>query len=245
MIALAFLAGLWTATRRARARKHFRRENRRHRVLAHGRRDRRRARRLCGDLLEGRVCPSAVPGNLHDPARRTGLLRRPDRRDACRHHLHPLEKTAAVENRRRARAEHRAGQRLWPHRLPAERLLLRPRLQPAVGHPVSRSGPSASVAAATIAGASDGNLRRAVKFRPLSFSGVAVPAQKIQRPGVRHLSHRLRRVPFPRGICSAAIIRRTTSTTASRSGQLVSIPIFIAGLLLAAMLSRRAEPKRG
>jgi prolipoprotein diacylglyceryltransferase len=28
-------------------------------------------------------------------------------------------------------------------------------------------------------------------------------------------------------------------------GQLVSLPIFIAGILLAATLSRRAEPKRG
>ena len=48
-----------------------------------------------------------------------------------------LEKTAALENGRRARAEHRAGLCLWPHRLPDERLLLRPRLSSALGHPFS------------------------------------------------------------------------------------------------------------
>ena len=127
MIALAFLAGLWTATLRAR------RENIPGEKIADvslwlmvgailGARV-----RLCDDVLEGGIRRPAVLGNFHDPARRPGLLRRAHRRGARRLHLHPLEKTAAVENRRRARAEHRAGQRLWPHRLPAQRLLLRPR----------------------------------------------------------------------------------------------------------------------
>ena len=42
----------------------------------------------------------------------------------------PLWKTADVLG-----AQHRAGQRVWPHRLPAQRLLLWPRLRSAVGNP--------------------------------------------------------------------------------------------------------------
>jgi len=60
------------------ARKHLRRKNRRPRVLDHARRGGWRPHRLCDDLL-GRIRPSAVFGNIHDPARRTGLLRQPYR----------------------------------------------------------------------------------------------------------------------------------------------------------------------
>ena len=94
------------------------------------------------------------------------------------------------------------------------------------------------------AGASDGNLRRAVEFHPLPFSGLAVPPQKIRRPGVRHLSHRLRRLPLHRGMFPRRLSARPHPLR-PHAGQLVSIPIFIAGLALAALLSRRVEVKRG
>ena len=77
----------------------------------------------------------------------------------------------------------------------------------AVGHPLSQQSAAwqqhfqGLVGATSVAaGASDGNLRRAAEFRALSFSRLAVPAQKIRRPGFRHLSLWLRRHPLVRGI---------------------------------------------
>ncbi len=138
MIALAFLAGLWTATRRARREK------------------------ISGDIigdvtlwlmLGGIVGARAVYvvtywqdefaggkflGNFCHLERRAGLLRRAHRRDVGRDDLRRLEKTAALENRRRAHAEYRARQRVRAHWLPAQRLLLWPLLRRAVGHHFSR-----------------------------------------------------------------------------------------------------------
>ena len=51
-----------------------------------------------------------------------------------------LEKTAGVENCRRPGAEHRAGKRFWADRLPAQWLLLWPRVPPAVGHHLPSRG---------------------------------------------------------------------------------------------------------
>ena len=52
--------------------------------------------------------------------------------------LSGVEKTSGLENRRHPGAERRAGQCFRAHRLPAQRLLLRPRLQSAVGNLFSR-----------------------------------------------------------------------------------------------------------
>jgi phosphatidylglycerol:prolipoprotein diacylglycerol transferase len=65
MIALAFLAGLWTATRRARREKISGEKHRRHRALAHGRRNHRRTFCLCHDLLARGICRPAGLGNFH------------------------------------------------------------------------------------------------------------------------------------------------------------------------------------
>jgi hypothetical protein len=125
MIALAFLAGLWTATRRAR------REN------------------ISGEKIADVTLWIMVGGILGARAVYVMTYWREEFADQpfseifmIQHgglvyyggligatlpvHLRPLEKTAALENRRRARAEHRAGQRVRTHRLPAQRLLLRP-----------------------------------------------------------------------------------------------------------------------
>ncbi len=106
----------------------------------------------------------------------------------------PLWKTADV-----LAPSMRARKRLWPHRLPAQRLLLRSRVQPAVGDQFS-GGQSAQPP--DLSGSSDGNLRRAAEFRRLSFSRVAVPAQKIRRPDFRDLPALLRRHALVRGIFS-------------------------------------------
>ena len=155
-----------------------------------------------------RICRPADLGNFHDPARRAGFLRRPHRRDHCGLDLSALEKTAVVENRRRARAQHRAGQRLRPHRLPAQRLLLRPRLRFAVGHQFSRGNHCN---------------RRPIRVHPTEiydallnlgsvfFSRVAVPAQEIRRPDFCDLPAFATPSPVRSSNIFAAIIRRPPS----------------------------------
>ena len=93
------------------------------------------------------------------------------------------------------------------------------------------------------AGASDGNLRRAAESRPLCFSRVAVPPQKIRRPDFCDLSDLLRHHAFVRGIFSRRLHRRALSFR-PHPRAMVSVPIFITGLALAAILSRRTETKR-
>ena len=102
----------------------------------------RRARALCHLLLARTIRRATDHRDLHGLARRPGLLRRPDWRHAGRHSLCPETYPAGLETSRRHRAEYRSGFSFWKDRLPYEWLLLRTRMQPALGHSFSARAPN-------------------------------------------------------------------------------------------------------
>ncbi len=149
------------------------------------------------------------------------------------------KKTAVVEDRRRARAEHRVGKCLWPRRLPAQRLLLRPSddLPWGIRFPAGHQYAGMPVHPTEIYDALDNfilYLLLAWLFRHKKFDGQVFATYLIGYAVTRTI------MEYFRGDYPPDHIHYGLTP-----GELVSIPIFIAGLALAAVLSRRVEPKRG
>src|SRR2546430_2002832 len=161
------------------------------------RRHRWRARSLCHFLLARGIRRQTAVGDIQYPPRRTGLLRRADRRVACWRPLRPVQKTAALENRRHPRAQHCTGSRLWPHRMPDERLLLWPAVRFAVGDSFSKRPRDARHWRAP-----DRNLRGSAGFLPLPFPRSALSPEEIRRPDFCAVPALLRCAPGVRRIVS-------------------------------------------
>src|SRR5439155_23858724 len=162
--------------------------------MADSRRHRWCARSLCHFVLAGGLRRQIALGDVQYPPRRTGLLWRADRRVARLHPLRPFQKTAALENRRHPRAQHCAGRRLWPHRLPDERLLLWPRVRFAVGDSFSKRPRDAWPWRAP-----DRNLRGIAGFLSLPFPRPGLSPQEIRWPNFRAVPALLRCAPGVRG----------------------------------------------
>src|ERR1041385_792899 len=160
--------------------------------MAHRRRDPRRENFVRHLLLARTIRRASLSRYFYDPERRPGVLRRPDWRLAGRHSFFSTQEAASVETGGYHGAQHRPGIRVRPHRLPAQRLLLWPRVQPAMARHLSGAARDSSCRWNRDTRSSHASLRFPTESGLVSVPGVAVSAQEVRWPGLCRVSDLLR-----------------------------------------------------